>query len=320
MSSWPWLAGDREGVPAAVDQGADALNPHPGTSRAQRSAGRRPRAWGLQHKYRETLLVFPRQGQTCHTYCGYCFRWAQFVGPAATSAGVPGPETMTSYLDRHPEVTDVLLTGGDPLVMRTELLRRYLEPLLAPAASTSPPSGSAPRPSRLAVPAAGRTEADGLLRCSSGCRRRQARRDDDARLARPRSCDRPARAALSRLASTGAVLRAQAPVVRTSTTPAGVGRHVAGRGPQGVAPYYMFVERDTGARRYFGLPLAARWTSTAVPAPGVGSGAHRAGPVMSATPGKVAVDGEVDLGRGAAFSPRMLEARDPVVGSVLRRP
>ena len=35
---------------------------------------------GVQHKYPETVLVFPKQGQTCHAYCTYCFRWAQFVG------------------------------------------------------------------------------------------------------------------------------------------------------------------------------------------------------------------------------------------------
>jgi len=35
---------------------------------------------GCQHKYRETVLFFPSQGQTCHAFCTYCFRWAQFVG------------------------------------------------------------------------------------------------------------------------------------------------------------------------------------------------------------------------------------------------
>jgi len=34
---------------------------------------------GLQHKYRETALVFPTQGQTCFAYCTFCFRWPQFV-------------------------------------------------------------------------------------------------------------------------------------------------------------------------------------------------------------------------------------------------
>ncbi|MYK98830.1 MAG: lysine 2,3-aminomutase, partial [Gemmatimonadetes bacterium] len=34
---------------------------------------------GMQHKYRETVLFFPSQGQTCHAYCTFCFRWPQFV-------------------------------------------------------------------------------------------------------------------------------------------------------------------------------------------------------------------------------------------------
>ncbi|HUX57246.1 MAG TPA: hypothetical protein VMV77_09735, partial [Bacteroidales bacterium] len=36
--------------------------------------------YGIQHKYRETVLFFPSAGQTCHSYCTYCFRWPQFVG------------------------------------------------------------------------------------------------------------------------------------------------------------------------------------------------------------------------------------------------
>ena len=36
----------------------------------------------MQHKYRETVLFFPSNGQTCHAYCTYCFRWPQFVGDA----------------------------------------------------------------------------------------------------------------------------------------------------------------------------------------------------------------------------------------------
>ncbi|WP_287239784.1 MULTISPECIES: hypothetical protein [unclassified Okeania] len=35
---------------------------------------------GIQHKYRETVLIFPTAGQTCHAYCTFCFRWPQFVG------------------------------------------------------------------------------------------------------------------------------------------------------------------------------------------------------------------------------------------------
>ena len=85
---------------------------------------------GMQHKYRETVLYFPQQGQTCHAYCTYCFRWAQFVGDADLRFAAPGPEQLVAYLHRHPAVTDVLVTGGDPMIMSTERLRSHVEPLL----------------------------------------------------------------------------------------------------------------------------------------------------------------------------------------------
>lgn len=34
---------------------------------------------GMQHKYRETLLFFATEAQYCHSFCTYCFRWAQFT-------------------------------------------------------------------------------------------------------------------------------------------------------------------------------------------------------------------------------------------------
>jgi L-lysine 2,3-aminomutase len=40
--------------------------------------------------------------------------------------------TLVAYLGAHPEVTSVLITGGDPMIMGEPVLRRYLEPLLDP--------------------------------------------------------------------------------------------------------------------------------------------------------------------------------------------
>ncbi len=57
------------------------LNPHPGAQMElnvpEMNGQEIP---GMQHKYQETILFFPSQGQTCHAYCAYCFRWPQFVG------------------------------------------------------------------------------------------------------------------------------------------------------------------------------------------------------------------------------------------------
>src|SRR5215472_3115566 len=87
---------------------------------------------GVQHKYPETVLVFPKQGQTCHAYCTYCFRWAQFVGEPDLKMATDDMDRVAAYLAAHREVTSVLITGGDPMIMGTGVLRRYVEPLLGP--------------------------------------------------------------------------------------------------------------------------------------------------------------------------------------------
>src|SRR5258708_26731447 len=90
---------------------------------------------GVQHKYRETVLVFPKQGQTCHAYCSYCFRWAQFVDEPDLKMATSTTGRVVAYLRQHTEVSNVLITGGDPMIMSAEVLRRYVEPLLGPELS-----------------------------------------------------------------------------------------------------------------------------------------------------------------------------------------
>ena len=54
------------------------LNPHPaGQTNANMPKLNDETVPGLQHKYNETVLVFPSKSQTCHAYCTFCFRWAQ---------------------------------------------------------------------------------------------------------------------------------------------------------------------------------------------------------------------------------------------------
>jgi hypothetical protein len=80
----------------------------------------------------------------------------------------------------------------------------------------------------------------------------------------------------------------------------------------GVHPYYMFVERDTGARSYFGLPLARAleiYTAAVRTVSGLARTAR--GPVMSAAPGKVLVSGTADVGGERAFVLSFLQARRP---------
>ena len=121
------------GLRAAAHEIRMRLNPHPAGQLVLNAPTLHGRPVpGLQHKYPETVLFFPRQGQTCHAYCSYCFRWAQFVDEPGLKMATDDIGTLVAYLGEHPEVTSVLITGGDPMIMGEAVLRRYIEPLIDP--------------------------------------------------------------------------------------------------------------------------------------------------------------------------------------------
>jgi L-lysine 2,3-aminomutase len=66
-------------IKAAADRIRLQLNPHPGGQLKHNIPVLGDETlYGMQHKYRQTVLFFPKQGQTCHAYCSFCFRWPQF--------------------------------------------------------------------------------------------------------------------------------------------------------------------------------------------------------------------------------------------------
>ena len=301
---------------AAVAQAR--LNPHPGgqlDANVPQLNGRR--LDGLQHKYPETVLVFPSQGQTCHAYCGYCFRWAQFVGSAELRQALGDPADLTDYLATRPGVTDVLFTGGDPLIMRSSVLRRWVEPLLTPAREDV-------RTLRFGTKAlsywpdrfVGDSDADDLLRLLEQCVAADRHVAVMAHFSHPRELETPlVRRALERLRATGAVVRSQAPLIRHVNDRADIWARMWQRQVElGVVPYYMFVERDTGARSYFGVPLTDALGIYGDAVRRVSGLARSArGPVMSASPGKVQVDGVTTVAGERVFVLRLLQARDPAL-------
>ena len=82
-------------------------------------------ARGVQHKYVDTVLLLCNE--VCGAYCRYCFRKRLFMDDNDevtndVSAGL-------AYIAEHPEVSNVLLTGGDPLLMSTRRLVEIFEAL-----------------------------------------------------------------------------------------------------------------------------------------------------------------------------------------------
>ncbi|MFE2481138.1 KamA family radical SAM protein [Streptomyces sp. NPDC059389] len=276
---------------------------------------------GLQHKYRSTVLYFPGQGQTCHAYCTYCFRWAQFVGDADLRFSAPGPEQLITYLGLHPEVTDVLITGGDPMIMTTERLRSHIEPLLAIDSLRTIRIGTksvAYWPQRFVTD----QDADEVLRLFEKVVASGKTLAVMGHFSHPRELATDiARTALARIRSTGAVVYCQAPLIAKVNDDAAVWDEMwRAELAAGAVPYYMFVERDTGPHDYFQVPLAKAvdiFQTAYRQLPGLARTVR--GPVMSATPGKVAVDGIEETPQGKFFQLRLLQARNPeLVGRPFR--
>ncbi|WKB51402.1 KamA family radical SAM protein [Eleftheria terrae] len=292
-----------------------AMNPHPGGQMTHNvpSLDGEP-VPGIQHKYRETVLFFPSAGQSCHAYCSFCFRWPQFVGMQALKFSAPDTTQLVTYLRRHPEVSDVLITGGDPLVMGAAALARCIEPLLIPELSHVQnirigTKALAWWPHRFVSD----PDADELLRLFervAACGRHLALM---VHLSHPAEL-RPAIAqqAMARLRATGATLRLQAPLVRHVNEAPEDWVELWSTGVRlGAIPYYLFIERDTGASDYFSLPLARAHAIFQAAYRSV-SGLARTvrGPSMSTFAGKVLIDGIATLAGEPVFALQFLQARN----------
>jgi KamA family protein len=82
-------------------------------------------AHGVQHKYSDTVLLLCNE--VCGSYCRYCFRKRLFMeGNDESSHDV---SEGLRYIADHPELNNVLLTGGDPLLMSVRRLREIIAAL-----------------------------------------------------------------------------------------------------------------------------------------------------------------------------------------------
>ena len=303
-------------VKAAANEIRRRLNPHPAgqmTHNVPMHEGRRLE--GLQHKYRETVLLFPSQGQTCHAYCTFCFRWAQFVGMEEMKFQAQETRDLQDYLRTHHEVTDLLVTGGDPLIMKTKALRDYVEPLLSPEFDHVQnirigTKSVAYWPQRFVTD----PDADALLELFERIVASGRHLAIMGHYNHPRELSTPiAQDAVRRIRDTGAQVRMQSPLVRNVNDDPEAWAELWRTGVKlGCVPYYMFVERDTGPKHYFEVPLARAWEIFRQAYQKV-SGLARTvrGPSMSAFPGKVLVDGIAEVRGEKVFCLQMLQARNP---------
>jgi len=292
------------------------LNPHPAGQMTLNvpKMDEEPVA-GIQHKYKKTVLIFPSSGQTCHSYCTFCFRWAQFVGMADLKFATEESGRFQDYLRNQKEVTDVLITGGDPMVMSAAKLAAYIEPLLKPDFDHI-------RNIRIGTKAVAYwpykfvtdKDADDTLRLFEkvvysdkhisimGHYNHWTELQTDI-----------AREAIKRIRNSGAQIRTQSPLIKyVNDDPKVWSKMWRDQIKLGCIPYYFFIERNTGAEKYFSIPLYKALEIFNEAYRSV-SGLSRTvrGPSMSALPGKVAISGIAEIMGERVFVLTMLQARNP---------
>ncbi len=223
-------------------------------------------------------------------------------------------DLLHKYLLKHPKVTDVLFTGGDPLTAKTSIMAAYIEPLLTKEFDhiRNIRIGSktlAYWPYRFLTD----KDADDLLRLFEKVKKAGKHLAFQSHFNHPVELSTDAvKQAISRIQNTGAQIRTQSPLLRHINDDSQVWADMwKEQVRQGLIPYYMFVARDTGSKEFFDVPLERAWNIFRKAYRNV-SGVCRTvrGPSMSASPGKVQILGVTEVNGEKVFVLRFLQCRN----------
>jgi lysine 2,3-aminomutase len=81
---------------------------------------------GIVHRYPDRVLL--KITNACAVYCRFCFR-REMVGPGSERLSAQDLEQAMRYIEGHPKIYEVILTGGDPLVLSSRRLEKVLKRL-----------------------------------------------------------------------------------------------------------------------------------------------------------------------------------------------
>lgn len=237
---------------------------------------------GLQHKYARTglLLVSDR----CGGLCRYCFRKRLFV--AGSEEVFPDVTAGIAYVRKHPEVTNVLLSGGDPLMLPTETLRRIITDIrtidhvrIIRIGSKMP----AYNPMRI-------SEDQGLLNLLREYSLPDRRIYVMSQFTHPREITPQAEEAITALLSAGVMILNQTPILRGINDSGEVLAELFRKlSFIGVSPYYVFQCRPTHGNHIYSVPLEESYRIFEEARSMVSGIAKRARFVMSHATGKIEI-------------------------------
>jgi lysine 2,3-aminomutase len=203
---------------------------------------------GCQHKYRTTALLLV--SEVCGAYCRFCFRKRLFR--TDVKEAMPDVQDGIDYIARTPEINNVLLTGGDPLILATGKLRNILEALRSIEHVKIIRIGSKMpvfNPMRI-------YEDEQLLDTIRTYSTEEKRIYIMAHVNHPKEITPEAQKCFKALYDAGAIVVNQTPVLKgINDDPAVLGELLDRLSWAGVTPYYFFINRPVAGNRGFVLTL-----------------------------------------------------------------
>ena len=240
---------------------------------------------GLEHKYNSTALLLV--SNVCEGICRYCFRKRVFINRQSEYLqDLPG---AIQYIKEHHEITNVLLTGGDPLTLNASKLENIIRPLRdiehvgIIRIGTKVPAFN---PYRI-------IEQPALLDLIEKYSTDQKKIYIITHFLHPRELTDEAMKAVSLLQNAGAVIANQTPLIKgANDDPEVLAELLAKLSFIGAAPYYIFQCRPALGNRPFTVPIEQGYEIVEQAKARVSGLAKRVRFVMSHSTGKIEIIGK----------------------------
>jgi lysine 2,3-aminomutase len=242
---------------------------------------------GLEHKYNSTVLFLV--SNVCDGICRYCFRKRVFINPQQEyMRDLP---VAIQYIREHSEITNVLLTGGDPLALKPSKLEniirqlREIEHVQIIRIGTKVPAFN---PNRI-------IEQPDLLQMISKYSTDQKRIYLMTHFIHPRELTELSVKAVGLLQGAGAILANQCPLIHgANDRPEILAELLAKLSFIGVVPYYIFQCRPALGNKTYTVPIEEGYRTIEQAKSLVSGLAKRVRFVMSHSSGKIEIIGKTE--------------------------
>lgn len=242
---------------------------------------------GLEHKYEFTALLLVND--VCGAYCRFCFRKRIFMNN--NDEVVRDITAGINYIREHPEINNVLLTGGDPLIMSTNKLENVIRPLreiehvqiirIGTKVPVFNPYRVLNDPSLFDLFHKYSTDEKKIYIM--------------AHFNHPRELTREAIEGMNRLRETGAVTVNQTPLIRGVNDDPNVLAELFNKLSYiGIPPYYLFICRPTLGNKIYAIPVEKAFEIFEQARMKCSGLAKRSRLVMSHSTGKIEIIGQTE--------------------------